>query len=150
DSSMKASKNEKEIKKKCYMAHSSSKGSCRPDKSKESHMSEKSRNSEWSGVNAYKRSIKIQVQKIKKNTSKGHVSTARKFTVDRYTHPEQTSYWKLKWSSSCQQLKTACREIHAACRQPAITCRQIRPFQQDHGSGKPEWRSCEGHTSITE
>ncbi|MQL88770.1 hypothetical protein Taro_021335, partial [Colocasia esculenta] len=37
-------------------------------------------------VNAYKRNIKIQVQKIKKNTSSGHVSTARKFLVDRYTH----------------------------------------------------------------
>ncbi|MQM02189.1 hypothetical protein Taro_034952 [Colocasia esculenta] len=90
------------------------------------------------GVNAYKRSIKIQVQKTKKNTSSGHVSTARKFPVDRYTHPEQTSYWKLKWSSSCQQLKTACRQIHTVCRQPAIACRQIRPFQQDHGSRKPE------------
>ncbi|MQL84902.1 hypothetical protein Taro_017420 [Colocasia esculenta] len=44
------------------------------------------------GVNAYKRSIKIQVQKIKKSTSSGHVSTARKFPVDRYTHLEQTSY----------------------------------------------------------
>ncbi|MQL71256.1 hypothetical protein Taro_003599 [Colocasia esculenta] len=65
------------------MAHGSSKGSCRSDKFEESHMSEKSRNSERSGVIAYKRSIKIQVQKIKKNTSSGHVSTARKFHVDR-------------------------------------------------------------------
>ncbi|MQL67769.1 hypothetical protein Taro_000063 [Colocasia esculenta] len=83
------------------------------------------------GVNAYKRSIKIQVQKTKKNTSSGHVSTVKKFPIDRYTYPEQTSYWKLKWSSSCRQLKTACR-------QPAIACRQIRPFHQDHGFGKPE------------
>ncbi|MQL73707.1 hypothetical protein Taro_006042 [Colocasia esculenta] len=57
------------------------------------------------GVNAYKRSIKIQVQKIKKNTSSGHVSTTRKFPIDRYTHPEQTSYWKLKLSRTYNSFK---------------------------------------------
>ncbi|MQL73460.1 hypothetical protein Taro_005802 [Colocasia esculenta] len=102
DSSMKTSKIGYKANDKCFMAHGSSKGSSHSDKYEESYMSKKSRNSQRSGVNAYKRSIKIQVQKIKKNTSSGHVSTARKFPVDIYTHPEQTSYWKLKWSSSCQ------------------------------------------------
>ncbi|MQL87028.1 hypothetical protein Taro_019564 [Colocasia esculenta] len=61
------------------------------------------------GVNGHKTINQSQVKNTKKNTSSGHVSTARKFPVDRYTYPEQTSYWKLKWSSRCQQLKTACR-----------------------------------------
>ncbi|MQL82575.1 hypothetical protein Taro_015051 [Colocasia esculenta] len=65
-SSMETSKSGKETEEKCYMAHGSSKGSFRSDKSEESYMSEKSTNSQRSGVNAYKSSSKIQVKKNKK------------------------------------------------------------------------------------
>ncbi|MQL74558.1 hypothetical protein Taro_006920, partial [Colocasia esculenta] len=83
DSFGKTSKIANKAKDKCFMAHGSSRGFLSSDESEGLHSLEKSRKSQKSGVIAYKRSIKIQVQKIKKNTSSGHVSTARKFPVDR-------------------------------------------------------------------